>query len=79
MTVPTPAERAIERIPDDRDNLQPGDITLLIVEDDPHYARVVREVHDDPGVVWVVLDNQQHGVAGLQVATVVQDRLDRAL
>ncbi len=31
----------IERIADDRANLQPDDAVLLIVEDDPHYARVL--------------------------------------
>ena len=31
----------IEQIADDRDNLQPDDAVLLIVEDDPHYARVL--------------------------------------
>jgi len=35
-----PAARE-EIIPDDRDQLQPGDQSLLIVEDDPHYARVL--------------------------------------
>ncbi len=30
-----------ENIPDDRDQLQPGDQSVLIVEDDPHYARVL--------------------------------------
>ena len=34
-------ERPIEFIPDDRDDLQPDDATILIVEDDPHYCRVV--------------------------------------
>ena len=32
-------ERPIEQIPDDRLEIQPGDSILLIVEDDPHYAR----------------------------------------
>jgi CheY-like chemotaxis protein len=36
-----PPERTIEKIPDDRDEIQPGDSILLIVEDDPHYARVL--------------------------------------
>ena len=36
-----PPERPIEKIPDDRDEIQPGDSILLIVEDDPHYARVL--------------------------------------
>ena len=31
-------ERPIEQLPDDRDDLRPGDMVLLIVEDDPHYA-----------------------------------------
>ena len=31
-------ERAIEQIPDDRHEIEPGDSILLIVEDDPHYA-----------------------------------------
>jgi CheY-like chemotaxis protein/HAMP domain-containing protein len=35
-----PAARE-ENIPDDRDAIQPGDEVLLIVEDDPHYARVL--------------------------------------
>jgi HAMP domain-containing protein/signal transduction histidine kinase/DNA-binding response OmpR family regulator len=30
-----------EHIPDDRDDIQKGDLALLIVEDDPHYARVL--------------------------------------
>jgi CheY-like chemotaxis protein len=39
----------IERIEDDRDSLQPEDATLLIVEDDPHYARVLRDLSRDKG------------------------------
>ncbi len=38
IALPAPRE---EMIPDDRDQIQPGDRTLLIVEDDPHYARVL--------------------------------------
>ncbi len=37
----TTQERVIEQLPDDRSNLEPGDTILLIVEDDPHYARVL--------------------------------------
>jgi len=39
-----PSERVIEPVPDDRDNIEPGDRTLLIVEDDPHYARILVDV-----------------------------------
>ncbi len=38
------AERVIEQIPDDRHDIHPGDPVLLIVEDDPHYARVLADV-----------------------------------
>ena len=38
VVLPAPRE---ENIPDDRDSIQPGDDVLLIVEDDPHYARVL--------------------------------------
>jgi HAMP domain-containing protein/CheY-like chemotaxis protein/signal transduction histidine kinase len=42
-------ERAIERIADDRENLQPEDAVLLIVEDDVHYARVLCDLAHDKG------------------------------
>ncbi len=38
-----------ERIVDDRENLQPDDSILLIVEDDPHYARVLCDLSRDKG------------------------------
>ncbi|MFZ1205789.1 MAG: HAMP domain-containing protein [Candidatus Acidiferrales bacterium] len=43
------AELAVEHIEDDRENLQPDDAVLLIVEDDPHYARVLRDLSRDQG------------------------------
>ncbi len=43
------AEHPIEKIPDDRDNLHPDDAILLIVEDDPHYARVLCDLSRDKG------------------------------
>jgi CheY-like chemotaxis protein/signal transduction histidine kinase/HAMP domain-containing protein len=42
-------ERPIEQIPDDRLDVQPGDSILLIVEDDPHYARSVVELAREKG------------------------------
>jgi len=47
-------EHPIERIPDDRENLQPGDAVLLIVEDDPHYARVLCDLARDKGLKVLV-------------------------
>src|SRR5258705_123646 len=42
-------ERVIEQLQDDRLNLEPGDTILLIVEDDPHYARVLIDLARDRG------------------------------
>ncbi len=43
------AERPTETIVDDRDEIAAGDSTLLIVEDDPHYARVLLDLARDTG------------------------------
>ena len=42
-------ERPIEQIPDDRLEVQPGDSILLIVEDDPHYARSMVDLAREMG------------------------------
>ena len=39
-----------EQLPDDRADIQPGDKTLLIVEDDPHYARIIVDLARDSGL-----------------------------
>ncbi len=38
-----------EPVPDDRADLQPGDLSLLVVEDDPHYARVLADLAREQG------------------------------
>ena len=43
------AERTFEQIPDDRLHIQPGDPILLIVEDDPQYARTLIDLARDKG------------------------------
>jgi HAMP domain-containing protein/CheY-like chemotaxis protein/signal transduction histidine kinase len=48
LAAPT-SERPVEYIPDDRMEIQPGDTILLIVEDDPHYARVIMDLARDKG------------------------------
>jgi CheY-like chemotaxis protein/signal transduction histidine kinase len=48
------AERPVEAIPDDRADLQPDDVILLVVEDDPHYARVLRDLSRDKGFKVIV-------------------------
>jgi HAMP domain-containing protein/CheY-like chemotaxis protein/signal transduction histidine kinase len=42
-------DRPVEQIPDDRLEIEPGDAILLIVEDDPHYARVMVDLARDKG------------------------------
>jgi CheY-like chemotaxis protein len=49
LTVAGVAEHPVEKIADDRDNLQPDDAVLLIVEDDSHYARVLCDLSRDKG------------------------------
>jgi HAMP domain-containing protein/CheY-like chemotaxis protein/signal transduction histidine kinase len=48
------AERPVEAVDDDRDDLQPDDSTLLIVEDDPHYARILVDLAHDHGLKALV-------------------------
>jgi HAMP domain-containing protein/CheY-like chemotaxis protein/signal transduction histidine kinase len=43
------AEPDVEELPDDRHDLQPDDVVLLIVEDDTHYARILRDLARDSG------------------------------
>src|SRR5205823_13784379 len=48
------SEPPIEQVPDDRTNIEPGDATLLIVEDDPHYARIIADLAHDKGLKVLV-------------------------
>jgi HAMP domain-containing protein/signal transduction histidine kinase/DNA-binding response OmpR family regulator len=59
-----PAPRA-EEVPDDREQIAPGDPTLLIVEDDPHYAKVVLELARSRGFKGLVAGK---GADALQLA-----------
>src|SRR5262249_1250864 len=43
------SERPAALVPDDRDHLKPQDEVLLVVEDDPHYARVLCDLAHDAG------------------------------
>ena len=42
-------EHRVEPIEDDRASLQEADTVLLVVEDDPHYARLLRDLARDKG------------------------------
>jgi CheY-like chemotaxis protein/signal transduction histidine kinase len=67
------ADHPPECIPDDRDELQPGSSSdaapappvLLIIEDDSHYARVLRDLAHDQGFKVLVA---QRGADGLTLA-----------
>ncbi|MBW8855153.1 MAG: response regulator, partial [Bradyrhizobium sp.] len=49
MAAPALSERLVEQIPDDRDQIARGDTVLLIVEDDPHYARILMDMAHEEG------------------------------
>jgi CheY-like chemotaxis protein len=51
-----------EQVADDRENIQEGDTTLLIVEDDPHYARVLLGLVRDKGFKGLVANRGQHAL-----------------
>jgi CheY-like chemotaxis protein/signal transduction histidine kinase/HAMP domain-containing protein len=42
-------EEVVESIPDQRLEIEPGDAILLIVEDDPHYGRIIMDLAHDKG------------------------------
>ncbi|WP_442886462.1 HAMP domain-containing protein [Edaphobacter sp. HDX4] len=46
---PSATEQIIDHVTDDRESIQPGDDTLLIVEDDPHFARLLRDMAREKG------------------------------
>jgi HAMP domain-containing protein/CheY-like chemotaxis protein/signal transduction histidine kinase len=58
-------ERVTEQLSDDRLTLEPGDTILLIVEDDPHYARVLVDLARDKGFKVLVA---ARGAEALDVA-----------
>jgi len=59
------ADATPERIADDRAEIHPGDSSLLIVEDDPHYARVLADLARDTGFKVLVA---QRGADALDLA-----------
>ncbi|HVA11604.1 MAG TPA: response regulator, partial [Stellaceae bacterium] len=47
-------EAVVDQVTDDRDTVTPGDPVLLIVEDDPHYARIMADLAHDKGLKVLV-------------------------
>ena len=57
------AELPVERITDDREILEPGDAVLLVVEDDPHYARLLCDLARDSGFKVLLAMRGAEGLA----------------
>src|SRR6185369_9366377 len=51
-----------EAIPDDRENVHPGESVLLIVEDDPHYARILLGIARGQGFKGIVAQRGQQAL-----------------
>ena len=51
--------KAEEVVADDRDDIREGDNVLLIVDDDPHYARVLLGLARDKGFKGIVANRGQ--------------------
>ena len=47
----------VERVEDDRESIEEGDSTVLIVEDEPHYARMLLEAAHGKGFKVLVAQN----------------------
>jgi CheY-like chemotaxis protein len=56
-------EWPVEQLPDDRDNLGPGDMVLLIVEDDHHYGRILVDLAHDNGFKVLVASTGADAIA----------------
>jgi len=65
LTAVTVAEQTLESVADDRPDLQEGDPVLLIVEDDPHYARLLVDLAHDKNFKVLVAN---HGMEALALA-----------
>jgi CheY-like chemotaxis protein/signal transduction histidine kinase/HAMP domain-containing protein len=61
-TVSVP-ERRLEHPEDDRDAITEGDLVLLVVEDDPHYVRVVADLAHDSGFKVVIATRGSEALA----------------
>jgi CheY-like chemotaxis protein/signal transduction histidine kinase len=51
---PMPVHEAPQQIPDDRENIASGDPVLLVVEDDPHYGKILVDAAREHGFKVVV-------------------------
>jgi len=52
-----------EQVPDDREDIQEGDSVLLVVEDDPHYARILLGIARAKGFKGIVANRGQQALS----------------
>ena len=62
-------QRPAEQLPDDRADIVPGDTTLLIVEDDAHYARVLIDLAHDKGFKVIVVGARRRSARSSRTST----------
>jgi HAMP domain-containing protein/CheY-like chemotaxis protein len=65
LPAPLPQDRPADPVKDDRADLAPGDTILLIVEDDPHYGRIMVDLARDKGFKVLIATR---GAEALQLA-----------
>ncbi len=53
----------VDETPDDSESLQPGDMSLLVIEDDAHFAQVVAQFARDKGFKVITAHDGANGVA----------------
>ena len=67
-------DRAIEPVSDDRETLEAGAVVLLVVEDDPHYARVLVDLAHDHGMKACLVAIAARGRAGAGAGSICRPR-----
>jgi CheY-like chemotaxis protein/methyl-accepting chemotaxis protein len=63
--LPTESKKEITQISDDRDTLQPSDISLLIIEDDRKFSNIVLELSRTRDFKCIIAED---GLSGLEMA-----------
>jgi HAMP domain-containing protein/CheY-like chemotaxis protein/signal transduction histidine kinase len=63
LSIAAGSEHPVETIEDDRKDLQTDDAVLLIVEDDPHYARVLCDLSRDKGFKVLIANRGAEALA----------------